>query len=777
MTEYYVYTDDGERETPDSQPESGYFYEQDEVGGKVTLCQIDPWSGQRVVVDTFDAGESEYLVTKDGKAYNKEESSEYTDADNNPDTPDVNTDTYTAGDERQEDDDPVSITETFGDNYEHKKSSDIYAENDKGDWVYASYEDFPLKIQKPTSSIGVGPSGDLIDAIDLANLQLKWLSRQLGTGDINKPEYLLDPKGDDKHLDDNLDEEFSTNLAAEGDSAVAEMEANGRMGDLLDDWRDIDARFDGMVVKIDRYNLEAYQDVFDKVQDINEAMALSLVGSYKFSEDDDDDEWAEQLVGSGKSGLTEGEEQKNGEVKDDDPKLTEVGIQHVVEELELYEIIRRGVLDCTARVDMYVKDAESLAEDDPEWAKRVDDGKWHAGNDPESEKPPEDGGGDDGGGDDGGGDDGGGDDGGGDDGGGNNGGGNNGGGNNGGGNNGGDSEFDSGSDPDAGADTDTDPSADPDAELAALGDDFSNILGGSDSTPEGSATEDLLGGGEEDKPSSLEDRVMEYINGDTGNAGGGATQAQAPAQPQQAGMDPSTMMMAPLLANAMGGQGPLGGGEKGEDKGKDDDDPRRDQDRQVPGPPQQSPGVPVTADPGVATAQPAVAAPTDTGAPPIVSTPGATVDWPMPGDPETKIKVPQGVSDALTRQQGNPAIDAGTAYAGTPGEQTVEHPWQVVDVSALRTGDVIAWENHSAVVVDNGNGPHYLENGQLVPLNQSNLDNPQYGKFQNYFHPTGLDAAGGTNMQIPEAPTEMPEPKITASQPPEPPPIQGPEQT
>ncbi|WP_280463601.1 hypothetical protein [Nocardia carnea] len=780
MTNYYVYNDDGKQETRDERPTSGFYYEQDHIGGEVTLCEIDPQTGDRVVVETFEAGEAEYLVTEGGQAYEKTSHDKW-DWSRLQDVTVFEADTS----ERRVEDDPESAIEhfgieTFGDGYGEyaaKDSKDIYAYNEEtGKYEAADYSEFELKVWVPKGTGGVDPSPILVDKINAANFYLGWLSRQMGTGDINKPEYLIDSEGKKKDLDEYLDAAFFNEIAASGATADSEVTTATELADLVEDGELIDEKFGAKVLEIDRNNHEKYAELFNKVSAINEAMVHSLMGKYSFEADSIDRSGVNNLKGSYGGALTteesEAEEQHN---KDhDDIDLADPGIQNIVEELELYEILARGMADCTTIVDQYAEQMEALAEEHPDQKHKVDDGKWHEGNDPLSEKP-DDGGGDDGdNGDDGDGNNGDGNNGG------NNGGGNNGGGNNGG-NNGGDSEFDSGSDTDAGADTDSDtePSADPDAELAALGEDFSNILGGSESTPEGSATEDLLGGGEEDKSSSLEDRVMEYINGDTGNTAGGATQAMQPQQPQ-ATPDMSSLAMMPLLSSLTGqGGGLLGGGEKDGDKGKDDEPRGRDQNRPIPGPPQQSPGVAVTTDPGIATAQHAVTASPDAGPPPVVSTPGATTGWTPPGGEPGKddIPVPQAVGDALTRQMGNPAMDAATAYAGTPGEQTVQNLWDPIDVSALKTGDVIAWENHSAVVVDNGNGPHYLENGKLVPLNQNGLDHPQYGKFQNYFHPAGLDSAGGTNMQIPEAPTEMPEPKITASQPPEPPPIQGPEQT
>ncbi|MFI1461493.1 hypothetical protein [Nocardia carnea] len=609
------------------------------------------------------------------------------------------------------------------------------AKPEKGD----KFSDFPLQIT--TFS---GASETLKEFRRIANMALLDVMDQMGavdSKDASSPEFLRylrdarQEKADGNKIiyDDFLAEDFVAPLStdvrdSEGETTDSYENASIAVSALEQSWISRDMKLEDLTHEVNGLNDDTYIDMYDHIQTANDDIEEALRG-------------------------VEGQGPGQGKM------YTEEGIQNIAEESAIYGIISEAVLYCTEKVWTFAETVADLdypvapadpifkqfdaPEPEPEPEPQPEpepepepepqpEPEPEPQPQPEPEPEPAD------------------------------------------------SEFEgsqeTGNETGEGTGEETGESTtDADTELAAVGEEFSNILGGSTSTPEGSATEDLLGGGEEGKPSSLEDRVMEYINGDTGNAGGGATPTPTPTP--QPGMDPGILGALPLLSGVMGGNGPFGGGEKDGDKGKDDDERGRDRDRQIPGPPQQSPGMPVATDPGTAiTAQPAVVAPTDTGAPPLVSTPGATVDWPVPGDPESKIKVPQGVSDALTRQQGNPAIDAGSAYAGTPGEQTVEKPWQVVDVSALRTGDVIAWENHSAVVVDNGSGPQYLENGELVPLNQSNLDNPQYGKFQNYFHPTGLDAAGGTSMQVPEAPTEMPEPKITTSQPPEPPPIPGPEE-
>ncbi|MEV6139359.1 hypothetical protein AB0L63_25570 [Nocardia sp. NPDC051990] len=44
-------------------------------------------------------------------------------------------------------------------------------------------------------------------------------------------------------------------------------------------------------------------------------------------------------------------------------------------------------------------------------------------------------------------------------------------------------------------------------------------------------------------------------------------------------------------------------------------------------------------------------------------------------------------------------------------------PWATVnDVAQLKTGDVVQWEKHSALIINNQNGLHILDGGQLILL-------------------------------------------------------------
>ncbi|MGW0004694.1 hypothetical protein [Nocardia grenadensis] len=353
-----------------------------------------------------------------------------------------------------------------------------------------------------------------------------------------------------------------------------------------------------------------------------------------------------------------------------------------------------------------------------------------------------------------------------------------------------------GGDPDLGGSNDTSnnqnagQATNANAALEDLDKQFSTILG--DSTQDTSATgtdsdgTGLTAASGEDEKSDLKSMVEKYLNEGTGSEGAsGVAQAQQPAAAQTTGggggMDMSSMIMPAVLASALPNM--LNRGNNNNNNDRDDDkrdEDRRDRDQPAPGPGQQSPGVAAT--PGQPTnAQPAVAPPTDTGTPPVMGAPGAGVDpkltgpdgKPLTGADGKPLKVPQPVAEALTHQNGNPAINASTAYEGTVAAQTPERPWAIVD-GTPNTGDVIAWERHSAVLINNGAGLFYIENGQVVALDQTNLDNAQYGKFQNFLHPSGLDAASATPA-APESPG-LPEPKVTQSQPPAPPAVQAPKE-
>jgi hypothetical protein len=170
-----------------------------------------------------------------------------------------------------------------------------------------------------------------------------------------------------------------------------------------------------------------------------------------------------------------------------------------------------------------------------------------------------------------------------------------------------------------------------------------------------------------------------------------------------------------------------------------------------------------------------VTAPTYAGAPPAVTTPGMTPGVRI-GD--TMVNASPPVAEALQKQTQNTALDAVSAYKGTAGEITAEHPPAVVNgPGELKTGDILQWEKFSALVVRNPNGMDglfVLDGGQLIPLDPNNPPlTEKYGNFTGYIHPTGLDT--GSNTADPGA-TAPPPPTLSTAQPSGPPPVGPPPQ-
>ncbi|MFE7745156.1 hypothetical protein ACFU5M_22970, partial [Nocardia sp. NPDC057455] len=172
------------------------------------------------------------------------------------------------------------------------------------------------------------------------------------------------------------------------------------------------------------------------------------------------------------------------------------------------------------------------------------------------------------------------------------------------------------------------------------------------------------------------------------------------------------------------------------------------------------------------TAPPGVTAPTYAGAPPAVTAPGGTVDFKIGN---STVQVSQPIAEALHRQTQNTATNAVAAYEGTAGASTADHPWATVnDIAQLKTGDVVQWEKHSALIVKNETGLNILDNGQLIPLDPNNPPlTEKYGGFTGYAHPTGLDV--GSNPADPAA-AAPPPPTVSTVQPGSPPPVGPPPQ-
>ncbi|MEV4130378.1 hypothetical protein [Nocardia sp. NPDC049707] len=180
----------------------------------------------------------------------------------------------------------------------------------------------------------------------------------------------------------------------------------------------------------------------------------------------------------------------------------------------------------------------------------------------------------------------------------------------------------------------------------------------------------------------------------------------------------------------------------GDDRGHDERDSREERERSR----ERNRATQATnTEPAAQAATPGVTAPGYAGSPPPITTPGAMVDYKLPDD--STVQVSSTVADALQKQQQNTAIDAVAAYSGTPGESTPNHPWATVnDVAQLKTGDVVQWEKHSALIINNQNGLHILDGGQLILLDPNSPPlTEKYGNFSGYFHPAGIDVGSNAD--------------------------------
>jgi hypothetical protein len=169
-----------------------------------------------------------------------------------------------------------------------------------------------------------------------------------------------------------------------------------------------------------------------------------------------------------------------------------------------------------------------------------------------------------------------------------------------------------------------------------------------------------------------------------------------------------------------------------------------------------------------ATAQQATAGPPAAVTAPATGNPNHLVSVSLDGETQ---QVPSVVADALNKELNNPngsnAIDA---YAGTLGDSTPGHPWQQLDdLSKLQTGDVVQWQDRSALVVHDDKGLHMIVDGQLMPLTDQTTQSPpqdsfgSYGDFKGFFHPTGADLNSSATPPSVETAVANP-PGVTSTQ-------------
>ncbi|MEU6188674.1 hypothetical protein [Nocardia sp. NPDC047038] len=264
-----------------------------------------------------------------------------------------------------------------------------------------------------------------------------------------------------------------------------------------------------------------------------------------------------------------------------------------------------------------------------------------------------------------------------------------------------------------------------------------------------------------------------YGNSGTGTTGANATPVGTTATPASSDNGMANAMQQMAMMSAMSGMMNQGNRQPGDDRAYDraeerdrqeERDRRRERERNAQA---------ATANQAVQQGTPpGVTAATYAGTPPPITAPGTTPEVQI-GD--TKVQASPPVAEALRKQTQNTALDAISAYQGTAGEITAEHPPAVVNgPGELKTGDILQWERHSALIVRNEHGLFVLDEGRLVPLEPNNPPLVEkYGNFAGFIHPTGLDV--GSNTADPGA-TALPQPKVSSAPPAGPPPVGPPPQ-
>ncbi|MGQ4617282.1 hypothetical protein [Nocardia sp. R7R-8] len=713
MTNYFTYDKNGNYTKSTSRPESGYYTAQEKPGGGVILYEADP-GGDPKKLDSWDRpGDMDYVLTPDGSAYKVKLVDGVYRAD-----PDKRDDKH----DRKAPVPPPPTEEEQKKNYMEGLEKDPQ-EGDR-------FDDFRLKIKLPPGS----PSDDLKTYISLANHQLEYLEKQMG--DKKKPIALTSPeKGKDTLIwDNNLSKSFTDSMGhgaeAQAGGKGAAVDAYKSASDFLDEldaqWSARDDDFKTENLKLTADNDRTYRKMWDKVQSAHEDIWAALERPY--------------------AGYYGGSTFNKS-------NFTAPGIQNVVEEGPIYGIVRETVQFCVDQVADYAHRAESVGKkygDFPGYPTDKGDEKGDKGDEKGDKGDKGDDKGDKG----------------------NNSADNNSGANNNGGANNG--AYNGGFN--GGFDTGTQGTAGTTAQQAGQNEDFSSTyddLLGPDATGSADTTQTALDNGTGNTtasrtvPASLPTTAMQ---GGTGSgSGSGGTTATPATMPAGAGNDTSGLMAQMALMSAL--QGNPSRQPSSDDRGYDDDrDSRHERDRAR----ERERATQASTTQQTAQASPAgVTAPTYAGTPPPVTTPGTTVDVPIDN---TNVKASPPVAEALQKQVQNVALDAVSAYKGTAGELTADHPPAVVNgPGELKTGDILQWERHSALIVrdQEHNRLFVLDGGHLVPLDPNNPPlKEKYGNFAGYLHPTGLDT-GNAGLGTAAAP---PPTTSQAQQPTAPPPVGPPPQ-
>ncbi|WP_327100862.1 hypothetical protein OIE68_19935 [Nocardia vinacea] len=559
----------------------------------------------------------------------------------------------------------------------------------------ANLKDFPLQFRIPP---GLGSPG-FQTAVKVMNAQLSSLADQLGKGKPEKPSLLISPeKGvDNNEHDNNLAENFYETLTGSGATQDAADSGNFKLNILAAFWKADDVHFEQRVGQLTRWNLATYQNMYNKIQETHETVAETLR-------------------------VRQAGPQAPAPVFI--PPGTQPPSEQQVSETLVYPPMARAVKYCVDQVVEYTRLIEGLPPDlrppaetqnppvppgqqNPPQGQQNPQGGGQQ-NPPQGQGQQNPGSGSGSG---------------------------NGQSGNGGGNGG---SADSQNPPEA--PTGQPLNTTPESTHEDFGSTYDDLLGTpTDAKGAVDSTQPTQGSGTGDTASSPDiDALLNAAMQNRSGTGTGTSTTAPTANATPAASTGNNMadLMGPMAMMSALAQANQSHSQVGDERGREERDAREERERARE---RNRAAQAANAASGAQAAPPGVAAPTYAGTPPPITTPGAMVDYKFPDG--STVQVSSTIADALQKQQQNTALDAVAAYSGTPGESTPNHPWATVnDVAQLKTGDVVQWEKHSALIINNENGLHILDRGQLIPLD---LNSPplteKYGNFSGYFHPTGND--------------------------------------
>ncbi|AHH15894.1 hypothetical protein NONO_c10870 [Nocardia nova SH22a] len=168
--------------------------------------------------------------------------------------------------------------------------------------------------------------------------------------------------------------------------------------------------------------------------------------------------------------------------------------------------------------------------------------------------------------------------------------------------------------------------------------------------------------------------------------------------------------------------------------------------------------------------------------PALAGTPAPTlpthtsVDMKLPNSDQSQQVTPA-VADAVNKEMNNPnGCNAINAYGSNLGNLS-----QIGNAQDLVTGDIVKWDNRSAIVVSEGADDKFLVvDGHMVPLRPTDpqhpldLNNPpfggreEFGNFQGLFRPSAVGDADGSGQGQTQTMAAIAPPSTTGTRPADP---------